>query len=156
MQVDVAVVETGLGGVRDATNMFSPDTLKLAVITAIGLEHQKALGGSLAEIAAAKAGMQPSSRHFPQPCLSCLGMHVSQRLAVSVNKCMTCPWNACAGIMKPGRPVVIARQPEQEAIYALQKAAQTLHCPVIEPAASVQLQPQARPPCVFAPVVNCQ
>lgn len=58
MQVDVAVVETGLGGVRDATNVFPADTLKLAVITAIGLEHQKALGGSLKEIAAAKAGAQ--------------------------------------------------------------------------------------------------
>ena len=56
LQVDIAVVETGLGGVRDATNVFPPDTLKLAVITAIGLEHQKALGNSLREIVAAKAG----------------------------------------------------------------------------------------------------
>ena len=66
-QVDVAVVETGLGGVRDATNVFAPKTLKLAVITAIGLEHQKALGGSLAEIAAAKAGMPwvPSALAWP-------------------------------------------------------------------------------------------
>lgn len=55
-QVDIAIVEAGLGGARDATNVFSSDTLKLAIITAIGLEHQKALGDSLREIAAAKAG----------------------------------------------------------------------------------------------------
>ena len=46
-QVDIAVVEAGLGGARDATNMFSPHTLKLAIITAIGLEHQRALGETL-------------------------------------------------------------------------------------------------------------
>jgi hypothetical protein len=50
-QVDIAVVEAGLGGARDATNVFpAPDRdpdparprsgLRLAVITAIGLEHQ--------------------------------------------------------------------------------------------------------------------
>ncbi len=50
-------MEAGLGGSRDATNVFSPDNLKLAIITAIGLEHQKALGNTLGEIAAAKAGI---------------------------------------------------------------------------------------------------
>ena len=44
MQVDLAVVEVGLGGSRDATNVFDSDSLQLAVISAIGLEHQKALG----------------------------------------------------------------------------------------------------------------
>ena len=47
LQVDMAVVEAGLGGARDATNMFTPSTLKLAIITAIGLEHQRALGDTL-------------------------------------------------------------------------------------------------------------
>lgn len=46
-QVDIAIVEAGLGGARDATNMFTPHTLKLAIITAIGLEHQRALGDTL-------------------------------------------------------------------------------------------------------------
>ena len=40
-------MEAGLGGARDATNMFTPRTLKLAIITAIGLEHQRALGDTL-------------------------------------------------------------------------------------------------------------
>ena len=69
-QVDIAVVEAGLGGARDATNVFPlpggdapPGTgLRVAVITAVGLEHQAALGGSLAEIAAAKAGIMKAGR----------------------------------------------------------------------------------------------
>ncbi len=60
-QVDIAIVEAGLGGARDATNVFSSDNLKLAIITAIGLEHQKALGSTLGEIAAAKAGITLST-----------------------------------------------------------------------------------------------
>lgn len=44
LQVDIAVVETGLGGIRDATNVFGAQQLLLAIITALGLEHQGALG----------------------------------------------------------------------------------------------------------------
>ncbi|GLC63603.1 hypothetical protein PLESTF_000054100 [Pleodorina starrii] len=60
--VDVAVVETGLGGVTDATNVFPPPNLQSAVITGLGLEHVEALGGSLASIAAAKAGIARRGR----------------------------------------------------------------------------------------------
>ena len=45
--MDVGVIEAGLGGVRDATNVFSPDSLKLSIITPIGWEHVKALGNTL-------------------------------------------------------------------------------------------------------------
>lgn len=44
LQVDAAVVEVGLGGSLDATNVFSRESLQVAVITAIGLEHQRVLG----------------------------------------------------------------------------------------------------------------
>lgn len=44
MQVQVAVVETGLGGLKDATNVIEPEDLACAVITAIDLEHLQALG----------------------------------------------------------------------------------------------------------------
>jgi hypothetical protein len=47
LQVDIAIVEAGLGGARDATNMFSAQNLKLAIVTAIGLEHQRVLGDTL-------------------------------------------------------------------------------------------------------------
>jgi dihydrofolate synthase/folylpolyglutamate synthase len=52
--VDWVVWETGLGGRLDATNIVTPE---ICIITNIGLEHQQYLGGSLAEIAAEKAGI---------------------------------------------------------------------------------------------------
>ena len=72
--VDVAVIETGLGGARDATNVLPAEGLRAAVLTAVGTDHAAALGGEIEHIAAAKAG-----------------------------------------IMKEGRPVVLARQPEPAA-----------------------------------------
>ena len=53
-QVDVAVIEVGLGGLLDATNIVSP---VLTVITNIGLDHTDLLGHTLAEIATQKAGI---------------------------------------------------------------------------------------------------
>src|SRR3954447_15159631 len=52
--VDVAVVETGLGGRWDATNVVDAP---VAVITPIGLDHVGILGSTIAEIAAEKAGI---------------------------------------------------------------------------------------------------
>ena len=52
--VDAAVIETGLGGRLDATNVLAPG---LVVITPIGLDHQEILGSTLAAIAAEKAGV---------------------------------------------------------------------------------------------------
>lgn len=54
IQPDVAIMEVGLGGRLDATNIFNPD---VAVITNIGLDHVKTLGGTLELIAAEKAGI---------------------------------------------------------------------------------------------------
>jgi dihydrofolate synthase len=45
-QVDIALVEAGLGGIRDATNVFDARNLQLAAITAVDLEHRAALGKS--------------------------------------------------------------------------------------------------------------
>ena len=54
--VDYAVVEVGIGGTRDATNIcFRPD--KVAVITPVGLDHTEKLGNTVAQIAAQKAGI---------------------------------------------------------------------------------------------------
>ncbi len=55
-KVDFCVMETGLGGLYDGTNVVgNPD--KLAVITRIGLDHQWILGKTLSAIAAQKAGI---------------------------------------------------------------------------------------------------
>ena len=51
---DLVVVETGLGGRLDATNVITP---LLSVITNISLEHTQILGNTLAEIAIEKAGI---------------------------------------------------------------------------------------------------
>ncbi|HIR93838.1 MAG TPA: bifunctional folylpolyglutamate synthase/dihydrofolate synthase [Candidatus Egerieimonas intestinavium] len=52
---DIAVVETGLGGALDATNVIK--TTLLEVIAPIGLDHMDVLGKTLGEIAAQKAGI---------------------------------------------------------------------------------------------------
>lgn len=53
-EVDIAIVEVGMGGRLDSTNVLEPD---LALITHIGLDHQQFLGETLAEIAGEKAGI---------------------------------------------------------------------------------------------------
>ena len=53
-QVDIAVVEVGLGGRLDSTNIISPE---LSIITNIGFDHVEFLGDSLPQIAAEKAGI---------------------------------------------------------------------------------------------------
>jgi dihydrofolate synthase/folylpolyglutamate synthase len=53
-QVDVAIVETGLGGRLDATNIVDP---VVSVITSIGLDHCDILGHDIASIAREKAGI---------------------------------------------------------------------------------------------------
>ncbi len=85
-RVDVAVVEVGLGGRLDATNVVQPE---VTAITSIGFDHCDMLGDRLELIAAEKAG-----------------------------------------IIKPGRPVVIGRMPaEAEAI--IRAIAAERHAPVI-------------------------
>ncbi|KAF0683569.1 Aste57867_24426 [Aphanomyces stellatus] len=57
-QVDCVVLETGLGGRLDATNIVTP---VLSVITSIGLDHTRILGATIPEIAREKAGiMKPN------------------------------------------------------------------------------------------------
>jgi dihydrofolate synthase / folylpolyglutamate synthase len=53
-KIDIAILEAGLGGRLDATNAVQSD---VSVITPIGLDHEKWLGQTLAEIAGEKAGI---------------------------------------------------------------------------------------------------
>lgn len=53
-QVDVAIIEVGLGGRLDSTNIISPD---LSIITNIGLDHVQFLGDTHEKIAREKAGI---------------------------------------------------------------------------------------------------
>lgn len=53
-KIDIAVIETGLGGRLDSTNIINP---LISVITNIGFDHTDMLGDTLAKIAAEKAGI---------------------------------------------------------------------------------------------------
>lgn len=53
-KVDVAIIETGLGGRLDSTNIINPI---ISIITNISLDHQKFLGSTISEIAEEKAGI---------------------------------------------------------------------------------------------------
>ena len=60
-EVEVAVMEVGLGGRFDATNALTP---RLSIITGVALDHTDILGDTVAEIAADKAGiMRPRNPH---------------------------------------------------------------------------------------------
>lgn len=59
-QVDIAIIETGLGGRLDSTNVLHPE---LSIITNIALDHQQFLGNTLEEIASEKAGI--IKKHIP-------------------------------------------------------------------------------------------
>lgn len=59
-KVDCAVIETGMGGRLDATNVIAPG---IVIITPIGLDHAEYLGSTLREVAGEKAGIiKPGSR----------------------------------------------------------------------------------------------
>lgn len=95
-QVDAAVVEVGLGGALDATNVLLPQA---AVITPIDYDHTSVLGSTLTEIATHKAG-----------------------------------------IIKPGKPLVLAPQ-AAEARAAILAQAALQAAPVVEVGIDVQVEP---------------
>jgi dihydrofolate synthase/folylpolyglutamate synthase len=76
-QVDIAVVEVGLGGRLDATNVVTPE---VAVITPIDYDHEAFLGKSLESIAAEKAGiLKPGVPAVVAPQRAEAGAVVEQR-----------------------------------------------------------------------------
>ena len=60
--IDVAILEVGLGGRLDAVNAFEPD---ISVITSIGLDHTEFLGETLDKIAVEKSGVMRATK----PCV---------------------------------------------------------------------------------------
>jgi len=79
-EVDIAVIETGLGGKLDATNIITP---QVSVITTVDLEHTHILGDSVRTIAREKAGIIKSR----VPCVS--GVGAGPALDVITKKCRT-------------------------------------------------------------------
>ncbi len=60
-KVDVMIIEAGIGGLFDVTNILNYD---LSLITNIGLDHQKQLGNTLEEIAFNKLGIVKENNHL--------------------------------------------------------------------------------------------
>jgi dihydrofolate synthase / folylpolyglutamate synthase len=77
-EVDIAVIETGLGGRLDATNVINPI---VSIITSIGMDHADVLGNSLELIAGEKAGIIKNGRPVIAGILPDVGMEVVKRKA---------------------------------------------------------------------------
>lgn len=80
--LDLAILETGLGGRLDATNVC--DHPLVSVITAIGLDHCQQLGNTLAAIASEKAGI------IKPQCPVVVAANASEAIAAIQTKAKTC------------------------------------------------------------------
>ncbi|KAL9108670.1 MAG: hypothetical protein Q9227_006616 [Pyrenula ochraceoflavens] len=65
-KIKYAVVECGMGGLLDATNIFKPDEVMASIITQIDYDHQSFLGNTLDEIATQKSGIMKKG----VPCIA--------------------------------------------------------------------------------------
>lgn len=77
-EVDLVLLEVGIGGLLDTTNVV---TGEIAVITSIGLDHQETLGNSLEEIAKQKAGIFKSGKSAVVANLRSEAQMVCQKIA---------------------------------------------------------------------------
>jgi len=75
--IDIAIVETGMGGRLDSTNIVTP---LASVITNIGLDHKQFLGNTIKEIAGEKAGI------IKPGVPAVIGEHTAETKLVFVNK----------------------------------------------------------------------
>ena len=78
-RVDVAVIEVGLGGRLDATNLVQP---AVSIITSVGIDHVAQLGPDLGSIAAEKAGIIKRERPVVVGALPPAALRVVRTLAV--------------------------------------------------------------------------
>ncbi len=84
--VDVAVVETGMGGTWDATNIVRP---AVAVITPVGMDHTEYLGDDLATIAGEKAGIiqpGPEDELLPRDPIAVIGRQEPEAMEVLLRR----------------------------------------------------------------------
>jgi dihydrofolate synthase/folylpolyglutamate synthase len=82
--VDIAIIEAGMGGEWDATNVIQS---QVSVITPIGLDHQEYLGNTIAEIALTKSGVIKPESHVvmaaqPPEAATVLTARVLERAAI--------------------------------------------------------------------------
>jgi dihydrofolate synthase / folylpolyglutamate synthase len=91
-KVDIAVIEVGLGGKLDSTNVITPE---VSVITGIALDHQYLLGNTLTKIAGEKAGI--IKEHVPAVSGCCIPapQRVIRRRAREMNAPLTETCDGC-------------------------------------------------------------
>lgn len=80
-KVDIAIIETGLGGRLDSTNVITPI---LSIITNIGYDHMDMLGDTLEKIATEKAGI--IKPHIPVV----IGEYLPETKNIFINKALAC------------------------------------------------------------------
>jgi dihydrofolate synthase/folylpolyglutamate synthase len=91
-RVDIAVIEVGLGGKLDSTNVITP---QVSIVTGIALDHQYLLGDSLTKIAGEKAGIIKENVPAVSGCCVSAPRRVIQRRARAVNAPLTETCDAC-------------------------------------------------------------
>lgn len=102
--VEVAVLEVGLGGRLDAVNIVNPE---VSVITPISLDHMQVLGNTVAAIAEEKAGIIKTGKPVVLAPQSDEGLGVIKRVA----------YGKRAPIQKVGRDVFVSTQHLPEVVY---------------------------------------
>lgn len=85
-RADFAVVETGLGGRLDATNIITPE---VAIITSIGLDHMEYLGNDLESVANEKAGIFKKGSKAVISRTNCSSLLKDQALKMGLNPVYT-------------------------------------------------------------------
>ena len=105
-QVDVAVVEVGLGGRLDATNVC--DRSLVSIITSISREHWQRLGPTIADITGEKAGVLKAN------CPAVIGNLPNEAITVVQRKIaeLNCPtvWVEAAVVLRAGEPGAWSRE----------------------------------------------
>ena len=87
---DVVVLEVGLGGRLDATNVI--ETALVSVITAISLDHTQVLGNSIEEIAREKAGiLKPNGTLVLYPSWDVAALSIIKKIAAELNNKVIVP-----------------------------------------------------------------
>ncbi len=81
-KVDVAIIETGLGGRLDSTNIIHPE---LSIITSIGKDHEQVLGNTIEKIAFEKAGIIKTSIPVIVGNLDQVSMKIVNEVAIRNN-----------------------------------------------------------------------
>ena len=108
LHCDVVVWETGLGGEFDSTNVI--ERAEITILTALNYDHCEYLGNTLAEIAAAKAGIiKPGTTVFLYDILTACPDPVAagEALRVVMDKCQAC--KVPLYVIKPGDFAVCER-----------------------------------------------